>query len=391
MGCVIDGCPPGLGLSQADIQKELLKRRPAQGAASSARNEADVPEILSGVFNNTTLGTPIAIVIRNTNCNPAAYDNLEDIYRSGHADWTYQAKYGIRDHRGGGRSSGRETVSRVAAGAVAKIFLAQYGISINAWVSSIFDIAMPCPGESGFDCFAKGSYPALQGEKKGMNPETNTLPKQHTSSLQDGVVDFNEIWRNPLRLPCPAYVKQAMEKIEEIRAEGDSCGGVVSCIVTGLPPGLGEPVFDKLDARLGAAILSIGGCKGIEFGAGFAAAGYKGSKNNDEPIGSEGLPVQGAITPDIPAIGFKTNNSGGILGGISSGQQLFFKAAFKPPPSIGKPQKAVDKSGAIREITIEGRHDVCIAPRAVPVVEAMAALLLADFILMQRRSGTAVI
>ena len=296
MGCVIDGCPSGLEISAADIVKELEKRRPGKGSGS--RDESDIPEILSGVFQGKTLGSPIAIIVRNENQNNKDYEALKDIYRPGHADFTWDAKYGIRDHNGGGRSSGRETLCRVAAGAVAKKFISLHGISINTEVS----------------------YP---------------------------------------------------ENLEEIRNENDSAGGFVLCYIIGVPAGLGEPVFDKLDARLSAAILSIGACKGIEFGAGFAAAQMKGSQNNDLPSKSK----KGD---------FASNNCGGILGGISSGQEIVFKAAFKPTPSIGKPQSAYTKNGDIKEITINGRHDTCIVPRAAPVVEAMAAIVLADFMLLSR-------
>jgi chorismate synthase len=323
MGCVIDGCPSGLELSVADIEKELIRRRP--GAAYGSRDEEDSPEILSGVFEGKTLGTPIAVIVRNASQNSADYEELKNVYRPGHADFTWEAKYGFRDHRGGGRSSGRETLCRVAAGAVAKKLLAASGVCIRAWVSSIAGLQQPSLGEEGFD--------------------------------------FEEIERNLLRVPCNEGALKVIAKIEELRNEHDSAGGVVSCLVTGLPAGLGEPVFDKLDARLAAAMLSIGACKGVEFGAGFAAAGMKGSENNGSP---------------------GSNNAGGILGGISTGQEVFFKAAFKPTPSIGKPQKAVDREGKTREITIKGRHDICIVPRAVPVVEAMAALVLADCSLLSR-------
>ena len=294
MGCVIDGCPAGLEISVSDIEEELTRRRP--GAKYGSRDEEDKPEILSGIFKGKTLGTPIAIIVRNKNQNSGDYDELENIYRPGHDDFTWDAKYGFRDHRGGGRSSGRETLCRVAAGAIAKKFLSLQGIKIKA----------------------------------------------------DAVITRD---------------------IEAIKNEGDSAGGIITCLVTGVPAGLGEPVFDKLDARLASAILSIGACKGIEFGAGFAASSMKGSENNDAPsVGGK----------------FATNNSGGILGGISNGQDIFFKAAFKPTPSISKPQKAYDKEGNIKEIAIKGRHDVCIVPRAVVVVEAMTALTLADFILLAR-------
>ena len=325
MGCVIDGCPAGLEISVMDIEKELRRRRP--GGIYGSRDEQDIPEILSGVFEGRTLGSPIAIVVRNSGQNSADYDDLKDIYRPGHADFTWEAKYGFRDHRGGGRSSGRETLCRAAAGAVAKKFLAIQGIDIRAWTSCIAGFQMPSVGEEGFN--------------------------------------LDEAELNPLRVPCKVSgsvaAEKAMAKFEELRAEGDSAGGIISCIVTGVPAGLGEPVFDKLDARLAAAMLSIGACKGIEFGAGFAAAGLKGSENN-------------------------LLENGGILGGISTGQEIFLRAAFKPTPSIAKPQNVMTRGGGMREVTVKGRHDVCIVPRAVPVVEAMAALVIADFLLLARSS-----
>ena len=296
MGCVIDGCPAGLELSVSDIENELTRRRP--GSEYGSRDEEDIPQILSGIHEGKTLGTPIAVIVRNTNQNPSDYDELKNICRPGHADFTWEAKYGFRDHRGGGRSSGRETLCRVAAGAVAKKILSLHGIDIKA-----------------------------------------------SASLSVNA--------------------------EELRNEGDSAGGIISCNVTGVPAGLGEPVFDKLDARIAAAMLSIGACKGVEFGAGFAAADLKGSENNDMPIG-DGK--------------YKTNNCGGILGGISSGQNIFFRAVFKPTPSILKPQKAYDSNGNIKEISIKGRHDTCIVPRAAPVVEAMTAIVLVDFLLLSRCS-----
>jgi len=328
LGCVIDGCPAGLELSDESIRQELRRRRPAQGGASTTRKEDDEPEILSGVFEGKTLGTPIAIMVRNADCHSADYDNLRNVYRPGHADFCWDAKYGIRDHRGGGRSSGRETLCRVAAGAVAKKLLAAYGIRITAWTSALAGLDMPKPGDPDFD--------------------------------------FEEIEKNPLRIPGKAAAEQALKLIEALRAEGDSAGGIVSCLARGVPPGLGEPVFGKLDARLAGAMLSLGAVKGIEFGVGFAAARLKGSENNDTPVN-------------------KSNNAGGILGGISSGQDITFNVAFKPTPSISKPQKALGKTdGAIVDLTISGRHDVCIPPRAVPVVEAMTALVLADLVLLQR-------
>jgi chorismate synthase len=326
LGCVIDGCPAGLELSVEDIRRDLARRRPGAHSiegASTSRNEADEPEILSGLFEGKTLGSPLAILVRNTNSHSADYDNLRDVYRPGHADFGWQAKYGIRDHRGGGRSSGRETLCRVAAGAVAKKFLATYNIRITAWASAIAGVSMPRPDDPAFS--------------------------------------FDEIENNPLKVPCKgSALEQALKAISALRAEGDSAGGMVSCMVKGLPPGLGEPVFDKLDARLAGAILSIGAARGIEFGAGFAAAALKGSENNA--------------------------HAEGILGGISTAGDIEFNVAFKPTPSIGKPQKTLDKNGETVDLTISGRHDVCIVPRAVPVVEAMTALVLADFVLLQRCS-----
>jgi chorismate synthase len=321
LGCVIDGCPADLEICTDDIASELAKRRP-----NGSRDEADIPEILSGVFEGKTLGTPIAIIVRNTNQNSADYDALKNIHRPGHADSAWDAKFGIRDHRGGGRSSGRETLCRVAAGAVAKKLLSRYGIAIRAWTCAIAGIVMPNPGEENFN--------------------------------------FDEIADNPLRIPDKTKLPAAIAKLEEIRNSGDSAGGIISCLASGVEAGLGEPVFDKLDARLASAILSIGACKGVEFGSGFAAASKKGSENNDIPLSS-------------------SNNAGGILGGISNGQDIVFCAAFKPTPSIAKPQKALNKDGIVSEISIQGRHDVCIVPRAVPVVEAMTALVLADALLLQ--------
>jgi chorismate synthase len=307
VGCVVDGCPAGLPLSIEEIARELARRRPGAGVAgTTTRQEEDAPEILSGVFEGKTLGTPIAIVIRNANQHSADYGNLKDAYRPGHADWTWEAKYGIRDWRGGGRSSGRETAARVAAGAVAKAFLSTQKIEVKAEV-----------------------------EEKA---------------------DF---------------------------AEGDSSGGIVKCVISGVPAGLGEPVFGKLPALLGQAALSIGACKGVEFGEGFGAAKLRGSENNDEIILPPPLPgsqVGGAS--DRAA--FASNRAGGTLGGISNGMDIVFRAAFKPPASISLPQNTVSRAGEKINLEIKGRHDANILPRAVPVVEAMAALVVADLLLLGR-------
>ncbi|MDR3335989.1 MAG: chorismate synthase [Treponema sp.] len=383
VGCVVDGCPAGVQLSAAFIGQELARRRPGGGGPATARVEADEPEILSGVFEGKTLGTPIAILIRNTSQRSADYDTLKDIYRPGHADWTWEAKYGNRDHRGGGRSSGRETAGRVAAGAVAKAFLTQYGIIIRAWTSAAAGIKAPTPDETGFD--------------------------------------LEEIEKNSLRMPHAESAARALAEIERLHAAGDSAGGTVSCLVWNVPPGLGEPVFAKLDALLAQAMLSLGAAKGVEFGAGFAAASSRGSAMNDRPMpaadnaasggfaagtdggsaaaadstagtdgGSPGglraLPaaLPAALPGGAPALTWETNHAGGVLGGISTGMPLEFTVAFKPVPSISKRQKTVSRDGTERDILIPGRHDVCVCPRAVPVVEAMTALVLADLLLQNR-------
>ena len=359
LGCVIDGCPSGLALDIEDIRRELRRRRPGQGGpASTARDEDDEPEILSGLFEGKTLGTPIAIIVRNRDHHSADYDELRDLYRPGHGDYTWEAKYGVRDHRGGGRSSGRETLCRVAAGAVAKVLLAASGIGIHAWTSSIAGIDMPAAGSPGFD-------PA-------------------------------EIEKNPFRIPGKDRVEAVTRNLEELRRAGDSAGGAVSCTVTGLAPGLGEPVFDKLDARLAAAMLSIGAARGIEFGAGFDVIRRRGSEHNDMPEPAAGARTEAdartEAPPDtrtppefpVPPVRLRTNHAGGVLGGISSGAPLEFRVAFKPPASIAVRQETVNRRGEKVELRIGGRHDVCIVPRAVPVVEAMTALVLADFLLRQR-------
>ncbi|MDR3114002.1 MAG: chorismate synthase [Treponema sp.] len=342
LGCVVEGCPAGVPLGIDLIGRELRRRRPGGGGPGTTRVEEDTPEILSGVFEGKTLGTPIAIMVRNTNQRSGDYDALKDVYRPGHADWTWEAKYGFRDPRGGGRSSGRETLGRVAAGAVAKAFLGEYGITIQAWTSSVAGIGVPKPEEPGFD--------------------------------------LAELEKNPLRIPHRETAAKALEVIEQIRTAGDSAGGTVSCMVRGLPPGLGDPVFDKLDARLAGAMLSLGAAKGIEFGAGFAAAAGRGSTQNDRPVPAK---VRG-LPPEVPGVGYHSNHAGGMLGGISTGMPLEFRVAFKPVPSILKPQQTLDRRGAVRELIIRGRHDVCMVPRVVPVVEAMTALVLADLMLLHR-------
>ncbi len=345
VGCIIDGCPAGLPLSVEDIRLELARRKPGGGGASTTRQEADEPEILSGVFEGKTLGTPIAIIVRNRNQRSGDYEAVKELYRPGHADWPWDAKYGFRDYRGGGRSSARETIGRVAAGAAAKVLLKTFGVHVRAWTQAIAGIEAPLWG----------------------NPSFND----------------EEIERNPLRVPCKETAEKIMVKVDEARKNGDSLGGIISCRVTGLPPGIGMPVFAKLDALLAGAVLSIGACKGIEFGAGFDAANLEGSQNNDAIFpGKKSSCWQ--MPENVPDVSFQKNDAGGIIGGISTGAPLEFRAAFKPIPSISKPQNTIDKNGIARIIEVQGRHDVCVCPRAVPVVEAMTALVLADMILLAR-------
>jgi chorismate synthase len=345
VGCIIDGCPAGLPISLGDIQLELARRKPGGGGISTTRQESDEPEILSGVFEGKTLGTPIAIIVRNQNQRSGDYDALKDLYRPGHADWCFDAKYGTRDYRGGGRSSARETIGRVAAGAVAKSFLKQYGIRVQAWTQALAGIEAP--------------------------------------SWEDTSFNIDEIERNSLRVPSKESAEKIMKKVEEARKNGDSLGVLISCRVEGLPPGLGLPVFKKLDALLAGAILSIGACKGIEFGAGFDAADKCGSQNNDAMLLGEKTPCWKTAS-NVPAAAFAKNDAGGVLGGISTGMPLEFKAAFKPIPSISIPQQTIDKNGEAKTIEVKGRHDVCVCPRVVPVVEAMTALVLADVMLLAR-------
>ena len=336
IGGILDGCPPGLTLDLPALQREMDRRRPGQSALTSPRNEGDVLEILSGTFKGVTTGAPIAFQVRNTNQRPADYDAIAQAYRPGHADYTYEAKYGLRDHRGGGRSSARETAARVAAGAIAKQMLATKGIMIQAYVASVYDIEVPLP------------YTSL---------------------------DLTLTESTPVRCPHLPTAARMIAAIEAARTEGDTLGGTIVCVATGVPPGLGEPVFDKLHAELGKAMLSINAVKGFEIGDGFAATLHKGSQNND------------AFVPAQSGIAMATNHAGGVLGGISNGADVWCRVAFKPIASIGLPQTTVNLAGEATEIAIMGRHDPCVLPRAVPIVEAMAALVLADMLLRARASG----
>ncbi len=328
LGVVIDGCPAGLALSEELIQHDLDRRKPnSSSAASTPRKEEDMAELLSGVFKGKTTGAPICILIRNASQRSQDYSALEGVFRPGHADFTYFRKYGVRDHRGGGRASGRETAARVAAGAVAKALMAQHGVQFKAWTEEA----------AGVKCSAW---------------------------------DEAQIEANPMRAPDKAAAEKMLKTIEKLRAEGNSAGGIVAARIFGaVPTGLGEPVFDKFEALLAHAMLSIGAVKAIEFGAGFASAALTGAECNDPIFAKDG------------AFSFGSNNAGGTLGGISTGQEIAFKLAVKPVPSIALKQQTATEAGKQTEIEIAGRHDACICPRIVPVVEAMAALVTTDLYL----------
>lgn len=334
LGGVVEGCPAGVPLTEEIIQEKLDKRKPGQaGGASTTRKEADRVQLYSGVFEGRTTGTAIGFLVENTDQRSRDYSRVKDVYRPGHADITFDAKYGFRDYRGGGRSSGRETVSRVAGGAVAQAFLAGLGISFAA-----------CPVEL-------GGIPAPPASAE----------------------DIAGSYGRPFFAPHPDVVPLWEERVRDVKKQGDSIGGVVQVEIRGLPAGLGEPVFDKLDARLAYAFMGVGAVKGVEIGAGFAAARATGSTNNDSilPAGEE------------PA----SNNAGGILGGISDGRPVVARVAVKPIPSIAMEQRTINTSGEPETITVGGRHDVAAIPRIVPVLEAMASLVVADFVLLQRRMG----
>lgn len=327
LGCIIDGCPSGIEFDADFLQSELDRRKPGSGGASvTARQEGDKAQVLSGVFEGKTEGTPIAIIIQNTSQHSKDYSNIKDKFRPGHADWTYFAKYGFRDYRGGGRSSGRETAARVAAGAVAKMFLSTKGISIKAYTKS-------------------------------------------AAGIQCSKFNEDDIEKNSMRAPDLQAAKLMEEKIAGLRKEGNSAGGIIECVAKGVSAGLGEPVFDKLDAELAKAMLSIGAVKGIEFGLGFEVANITGKEDND------------SMNASLGKINFATNNAGGILGGMSRGDNIVFRMAVKPVPSIYIEQKTVDTQFNDCSILIEGRHDVCLCPRIVPVAEAMTALTIADMYL----------
>ena len=334
VGVVVDGCPAGLPLCEEDIQIFLDRRKPGQSRFTTQRSEDDAVEILSGVFEGKTTGTPISMIVHNKTQRSKDYSDIAGYYRPGHADYTFDEKYGFRDYRGGGRSSGRETIGRVAAGAIAVKLLKEFGINVTAYTESIGNIA-------------------IDRER----------------------FDISKRDENPVAMPDAKAAEEAACLLEEKMSEKDSVGGIVECVIKGMPTGVGEPVFDKLDARLSQAILSIGAVKGFEIGAGFAVAKMCGSENNDNFIAVE----NGDITK-------KTNNAGGVLGGISDGSDIVLRAAFKPTPSIFKEQETVNKEHENIKIAIKGRHDPIIVPRAVVVVEAMTALTIVDLLMMSMTS-----
>ena len=331
IGGIIDGCPAGLKLNFEAIQDEMERRKPGQSKIVTQRKEADTVEFYSGIFEGETTGTPIGFVIHNTNQKSKDYSHIKDVYRPSHADYTYDKKYGVRDYRGGGRSSARETACRVVAGAIAKQLLKD--LKINAFTSSVGDIFIDKP-------------------------------------YQD--LDFSKTESNAIRCPDEAIAEQMIAKVQEIKKQGDTIGGTITCVIQNVPAGLGEPVFDKLHAELGKAMLSINAVKGFEYGSGFCGAKMKGSDHNDL------FNTDGST---------KTNLSGGVQGGISNGMDIYFRVAFKPVATVLQKQNTINTSGETVEMQGKGRHDPCVVPRAVPIVEAMAALVMADYLLLRRQES----
>ena len=334
IGVIIDGCPAGLQIDESYIQSELDRRKPGQSKITTQRKEDDTFKILSGVFEGKSTGTPIAIVIENQDQRSKDYSHIAETFRPSHADYTYESKYGIRDYRGGGRSSARETAARVAAGAIAKLLLKHHGLDINAYVSEVGDIKTP-----------------------------------HYTEL-----DLSKTEDNIVRCPDAATAEKMIALIDQVRLDRDTIGGIVTCVIKNTPVGLGEPVFDKLHAEIGKAMLSINAVKGFEYGSGFEGTRLRGSQHND------------AFYNEGGKIKTKTNFSGGIQGGISNGEDIYFNVAFKPVATIMQDQPSVDKHGNETTVSGKGRHDPCVVPRAVPIVEAMAALVLADFLLRAKTS-----
>ena len=334
IGGIIEGCPAGLEINKGLIQKDLDRRKPGQSKVTSPRKEDDKVQLLSGIFEGKSTGTPIGFLIPNINSKSQDYSNIKDVFRPSHADYTYEEKYGLRDYRGGGRSSARETACRVVAGSIAKQLLNNYGIKISAYVSSIGNI------------FA---------DEKNVD-----LNKDYDSNI--------------VRCPDNDASEKMINLITELKSKGNTVGGQIKCIINGVKPGLGEPVFDKLHADLGKAMLSINAVKGFEYGSGFSGSKMTGSVHNDEFIVENGN------------VSTKTNNSGGIQGGISNGEEIYFKVAFKPVATIMSKQNSIDKEKNNVELSVKGRHDPCVVPRAVPIVESMAAIVLADHLLRNRTS-----
>lgn len=334
VGGVVDGMPAGINIDIDFIQSELNRRRPGQSSITTSRKEADQVELLSGVFEGKSTGCPIGFVVRNTNQHSADYENLRNLFRPSHADFTYNTKYGVRDHRGGGRTSARITIARCVGGALAKLVLKQLGISVQAYTSQVGNIAL------------------------------NRDYQLYDLSLTES---------NAVRCPDPEKALQMEQLISQVKAEGDTIGGIISCVIKGCPVGLGEPEFDKLHAALGKAMLSINAVKGFEYGEGFAGVTARGSEQNDVflPNGHGGVTT-------------RTNHSGGIQGGLSNGQDIFFRVAFKPVATILQSQQTVNRQGEAVTFKAQGRHDPCVLPRAVPVVEAMAAMTVLDFYLLNR-------
>jgi len=335
VGVVIDGCPPRIALTEDDIQRQLDRRRPGQSAITTTRDEADRCQILSGVFEGQTLGTPISIMVMNKDARPEAYAEMKSTYRPSHADFTYEAKYGIRNWQGGGRASARETIGRVAGAAVARKVLAGFfpSFELMTYVNHVYDVG---------------------------------------ADIDPGRVTLEQVEANAIRCPDPVAAEKMIAAIEKARADGDSLGGTITCVARGLPAGLGEPVFDKLEADLAKAMLSLPASKGFEIGSGFAGTRMRGSHHND------------AFEMRAGAVHTTTNHSGGVQGGISNGENILFRVAFKPTSTIAREQKTVTATGEETTLAARGRHDPCVLPRAVPIVEAMAALVLCDHALRQR-------
>ena len=338
VGVVLDGCPPRLSIDESDVQFDLDRRRPGQSRLVTQRDEVDQVEFLSGVFDGQTTGTALAMMVRNKDQNPGAYDHLKDVYRPSHADYTYAAKYGVRDHRGGGRASARETIGRVAAGAIArKLLRERAGMEVLAWVSQVHDI---------------------------------------DTALDPSTVGFDDVEAHPTRCPDPVAAAAMTTAIELARSNGDSLGGVVTFVARNVPAGLGEPVFDKIDADLAKAMISLPASKGFEIGSGFAGTRMTGLAHNDPfAPGPDGAPIQ------------TSNHSGGVQGGMTSGAEIVGRVAFKPTATISSEQKTVDVDGNAVTLAAKGRHDPCVLPRAVPMVEAMALLVLADHWLRQKATN----